>query len=76
MQLPEELLYLVHGTSSDTLGIALLKQGSDAPKQLLHRTARVWTNFSQSYELSGHSQAVWAVLAIKDTEFITGDHLI
>lgn len=36
------------------------------------RTARVWKNFNSVYELKGHTQAVWAVVAIDDEQFLTG----
>jgi hypothetical protein len=36
------------------------------------RTARVWKNFNSTYELRGHTQAVWAVVAIDDDQFLTG----
>jgi phospholipase A-2-activating protein len=35
-------------------------------------TARVWKNWETQYVLEGHQGAVWAVLAISETEFITG----
>lgn len=38
------------------------------------RTARVWKNFQEVYELSGHAQAVWAVLALSPEQFLTGTH--
>jgi len=37
-----------------------------------HRTAKVWRNFSLAYELRGHEQAVWAVLAIDEEQVLTG----
>ncbi|KAK6504908.1 hypothetical protein TWF481_006842 [Arthrobotrys musiformis] len=36
------------------------------------KTAIVWKNWEKKYVLEGHTAAVWAVLAISDTEFITG----
>ncbi|EEB86705.1 hypothetical protein MPER_16240, partial [Moniliophthora perniciosa FA553] len=36
------------------------------------RTAKVWKNFNLAYELKGHEQSVWAVLAIDDKQVLTG----
>lgn len=36
------------------------------------RSARVWRNFTLDYELVGHEQAVWAVLAVGKDAFLTG----
>ncbi|KAL5532810.1 LUB1 [Sanghuangporus sanghuang] len=38
------------------------------------RTARVWRNFQQVYELKGHEQSVWAALILDEAEdiFLTG----
>lgn len=36
------------------------------------RTARVWKNFVSVHELKGHGQAVWAVLAVDDSQVLTG----
>lgn len=36
------------------------------------KTAIVWKNWEKKYVLEGHTAAVWAVLAVSDTEFITG----
>ena len=38
------------------------------------RTARVWTNFSESVELSAHSAPVWAVLIYDEPQkfYLTG----
>ena len=36
------------------------------------RTARVWRNFQLAYELKGHQQSVWAVLAIEEQHVLTG----
>lgn len=43
------------------------------PHDAFYRTARVWVKFSQAYELAGHQQAVWAVVAVNDTQFLTGN---
>jgi hypothetical protein len=40
------------------------------------RTARVWKNYKPAYELRGHTQAVWAVVAIDDDQFLTGTHIL
>jgi len=37
-----------------------------------NRTAKVWTQFQLRYDLKGHQQAVWAVIAIDDEQFLTG----
>lgn len=39
---------------------------------LRHRTAKVWKNFTLQYDLKGHQQSVWAVLALEDSHFLTG----
>ena len=39
----------------------------------VHRTARVWKNFQFAYELVGHTQSVWAVVAIEPDQFLTGE---
>lgn len=36
------------------------------------RTAKVWKDFKLLYDLVGHQQSVWAVLAINSEEFLTG----
>ncbi|KAF9484697.1 phospholipase A-2-activating protein [Pholiota conissans] len=36
------------------------------------KTARIWKNFSQVYELKGHQQSVWAVLGIDEEQYLTG----
>lgn len=36
------------------------------------RTAKVWKDFKLLYDLTGHQQSVWAVLAINSEEFLTG----
>ncbi|KAK6500678.1 hypothetical protein TWF506_003443 [Arthrobotrys conoides] len=36
------------------------------------KTAIVWKNWEKKYVLEGHTAAVWAVMAVSDTEFITG----
>jgi len=36
------------------------------------RTAKVWKNFSLAYDLKGHEQSVWAVVAIDEERFLTG----
>lgn len=36
------------------------------------RTAKVWKNFTLTYDLKGHQQSVWAVLAVDDDRFLTG----
>ncbi|KAF5388995.1 hypothetical protein D9757_005125 [Collybiopsis confluens] len=38
----------------------------------LHRTAKVWKNFNLAYELKGHEQSVWAVLAVDEEQVLTG----
>lgn len=35
-------------------------------------TARVWRNGETQHVLQGHGQTVWAVLALSETEIITG----
>jgi len=35
-------------------------------------TARVWKNWECVYTLKGHDRAVWAVLALKGDEYLTG----
>ncbi|KAG6868823.1 hypothetical protein C0993_009705 [Termitomyces sp. T159_Od127] len=36
------------------------------------RTAKVWKNFTLSYDLKGHQQSVWAVLAVDEGQYLTG----
>jgi hypothetical protein len=36
------------------------------------RTAKVWKNFELAYDLKGHGQSVWAVVAIDEDRFLTG----
>ncbi|KAF3903677.1 hypothetical protein AA313_de0207767 [Arthrobotrys entomopaga] len=36
------------------------------------KTAIVWKNWEKKYVLEGHPAAVWAVLAMGETEFVTG----
>lgn len=36
------------------------------------RTAKVWKDFKLLYDLAGHQQSVWAVLAINSEQFLTG----
>jgi phospholipase A-2-activating protein len=38
------------------------------------RTARVWKDWSCMAILAGHTQAVWAVLALSDDLVLTGEH--
>lgn len=43
-----------------------------ASDSFLCRTAKVWKDFTLAYELKGHEQSVWAVLAVDEEQFITG----
>ncbi|KAF4615497.1 hypothetical protein D9613_002740 [Agrocybe pediades] len=36
------------------------------------KTAKVWKNYSLTYDLKGHQQSVWAVLAVEEDQFLTG----
>jgi phospholipase A-2-activating protein len=36
------------------------------------RTAKVFVDFRCTYTLSGHAQAVWAVLVLQDKSVVTG----
>lgn len=36
------------------------------------RTAKIWKNFQLAYELKGHQQSVWAVLAVDEDQTLTG----
>ncbi len=36
------------------------------------RTAKVWKSFKLAYDLKGHEQSVWAVLAVDEEQFLTG----
>jgi WD40 repeat protein len=38
------------------------------------RTARIWKNWECIAILAGHTQAVWAVLALTDDLVLTGEH--
>lgn len=38
----------------------------------IQRTARVWRDFKSLYVLDGHEEAVWAVLIIEPTKYLTG----
>lgn len=35
-------------------------------------TARVWRNWDTKHVLTGHEGAVWAVLALSETDIVTG----
>ena len=37
------------------------------------RTAKVWKNFSLAYDLKGHEYSVWAVLALDEDQYLTGE---
>ncbi|KAI0683709.1 phospholipase A-2-activating protein [Cytidiella melzeri] len=39
------------------------------------QTARVWHQFQFAYELVGHAQSVWAVVALDHAQFLTGKSL-
>jgi phospholipase A-2-activating protein len=39
------------------------------------RTAKVWKNFSLAYDLKGHEYSVWAVLALDEDQYLTGELL-
>jgi hypothetical protein len=62
---PREAYYLVHGTRELLFSQSLQTNNSA-------RTARVWTNFSPTFELKGHENSVWDAVAIGEDEFITG----
>lgn len=36
-------------------------------------TAKVWKDFQLVYNLKGHEGAVWAVLALEDDQYLTGE---
>ena len=36
------------------------------------RTAKVWKNYQLAYDLRGHEQSVWAVIALEPDKFLTG----
>ncbi|PPR06426.1 hypothetical protein CVT26_004838 [Gymnopilus dilepis] len=36
------------------------------------KTAKVWKNFTLTYDLKGHQQSVWAVLGVDEDQFLTG----
>ena len=40
--------------------------------RLVQRTAKVWKDFQLLYDLVGHQQSVWTVLAIDGGQFLTG----
>jgi hypothetical protein len=51
----------------------LILLGKHEPHNIEHnRTAKVWKQFQLRYDLKGHQQAVWAVIAIDDEQFLTG----
>jgi hypothetical protein len=39
---------------------------------LSQRTAKVWINFQLVHDLVGHTQPVWAVVAIEGGQYLTG----
>jgi phospholipase A-2-activating protein len=59
-------LFQGHGTS------ACLSPLLPSSFKLFRRTAKVWTNFQLIYDLVGHTQPVWAVVAITGDEYLTG----
>lgn len=56
-----------HGTSQ-----YLFFRWRSATAHIHERTAKVWKNFQLLYDLVGHQQSVWAVLAIDGAQFLTG----
>lgn len=65
--------------SSQALGIGaymlhVLRLPGYILRSILYRTARVWRDFQQVYELRGHEQSVWAVQIVDEAEqtFLTG----
>ena len=38
----------------------------------LQRTAKVWRNFQLVFDLVGHTQPVWAVVAMEGDDYLTG----
>lgn len=61
---------LVHGTSESFRLVALYRHSRP------QSTAKVWKDFKLLYDLVGHQQAVWAVLAIDGGQFLTGQLLL
>lgn len=66
------------GRLSRVLGISTCFAGSPRPSSknayISRRTARVWKKFQSAYELTGHAQSVWAVVAIDSDQFLTGEY--
>ena len=46
------------------------------PNLFFCRTAKVWKNFTLVYDLKEHEQSVWAVLAIDEDRFLTGEYIV
>ena len=67
MRPPMELSYLARGTGAPS---------SSKPLTMftppVYRTAKVWKKYSLLYDLKGHGQSVWAVLAVDENQFLTG----
>jgi hypothetical protein len=64
------LSFLVLGTSKPGFVLSLVDV------KCICRTAKVWKNFTLAYDLKGHGQSVWAVVAIDEERFLTGARTI
>ncbi|EWC48092.1 hypothetical protein DRE_02671 [Drechslerella stenobrocha 248] len=62
--------YLLIGHSNNVCSLDV--NGSTIISGSWDKTAIVWKNWEKHLVLEGHTAAVWAVLAVSDTEFITG----
>ncbi|KAK6345415.1 hypothetical protein TWF718_007331 [Orbilia javanica] len=62
--------YLLIGHSGNVCSLDV--HGTTVISGSWDKTAIVWKNWEKKYVLEGHTAAVWAVMAVSDTEFITG----
>ena len=64
------LSYRGHGTSACLLPTPFPHLSRDASQT--RRSAKVWTRFQLVHDLVGHTQSVWAVIAMEGDEYLTG----
>ncbi|KAK6360417.1 hypothetical protein TWF730_006559 [Orbilia blumenaviensis] len=62
--------YLLVGHSGNVCSLDI--HGTTIISGSWDKTAIVWKNWEKHWVLEGHTAAVWAVMAVSDTEFITG----
>ena len=64
------------GGRDDYLGflgqVSASRVAAHCSRSRVRRTAKVWKDFQLLYDLVGHQQSVWTVLAIDGSQFLTG----